>query len=145
MRPAKSRIIRNSVTVEHRITKFYMAIHAELVCSQTGIDVNSYFQSAFLEVRKKRPKIPPPTTLGRILVARRFACPPIGPPSFARHKVSGSDISRTGWPRSTKFHTDIRTGLFYNRTGYVVIRYFRLEVIAKNYGLITTPAFARDR
>ena len=27
---------------------------------------------------EKRPKMPPPNSLGRILVARRFACPPIG-------------------------------------------------------------------
>ena len=34
--------------------------------------------------------------------------------SFVRDKVSPSNISRTVWPRLTKFHIDIHTDLFYN-------------------------------
>ena len=41
-----------SATVQHiySITTFYTEIHSDLVNSQTGYDVISYFVSAFLEV-----------------------------------------------------------------------------------------------
>ena len=35
----------------------------------------SYFRLAFIEVKKKQPKMPPPMALGRILVVLRFAYP----------------------------------------------------------------------
>ena len=66
----------SSAAVQHRITKFYTDVHADLVYCCTGYNVVSYFRSAFLKIRrKKRLKMPPPTAVGRILVARRFACP----------------------------------------------------------------------
>ena len=60
MRLAKE--ANNSVTVYWRITKFFTDIHADLVYSHTEYDV-SYFWSAFIEVRIKRPKMPPLTAL----------------------------------------------------------------------------------
>ena len=43
--------------------------------------------------------------------------------SIVHHKVSGSNISRTFWPRVTKCYTDIHTDLLYSRTGYDVTNY----------------------
>ena len=50
-------------------------IHADLLYSHIGYNVITYFRSVYIEVRKKRPKMPTPTTFGRIFVVRRFACP----------------------------------------------------------------------
>ena len=47
------------------------------------------------------------------------------------HNVSGSNISKTVWPRNTKFYRHIRTDLLYSRTGYDVTSYFRSDVVAK--------------
>ena len=48
------------------------------------------------------------------------------------HMVSGSYISRTVWPRITKFPADIiRTGLIYNHIVYDVTDYFRSQIVAK--------------
>ena len=53
--------------------------------------------------------------------------------SFVQHEISSWNISRTVvWPRITKFYTDINTDIVYSHTGYDVIIYFWLEVIAKN-------------
>ena len=73
----------NSATVHCRIIQFYTYIPTELIYTQisiykriyskTGYDVISYFRSAFLEVLKT-PENATSTALGRIFVARRFAC-----------------------------------------------------------------------
>ena len=50
------------------------------------------------------------------------------------HKSSGSNISRTVWRRTTKFHTDIHADLVYNHSGYDVTSKFRsalFEVLTK--------------
>ena len=46
-----------------------------------------------------------------------------------RHKVRQSYISRTVWPRLTKFGMILHTGWIYNPTGNDVTIYFRSEVI----------------
>ena len=51
-----------------------MDIRADVVYGHTGYEITSYFRSAFIKL-EKQPKMPPPTALGRIVVARRFACP----------------------------------------------------------------------
>ena len=62
-----------SRTVRARITYFYRHIQADLLYICTGYDITNYFRS---EATVKRPsKTPPPTALGRILMARRIACP----------------------------------------------------------------------
>ena len=48
-----------------RITEFYTVVRDIWPHKSAGYDVISYFQSAFIEVRK-RPKMPPPTALGQI-------------------------------------------------------------------------------
>ena len=53
------------------------------------------------------------------------------------HKVSGSNISRTVWPRITKFCTDVLADLVYRHTGYDFTSYFhrhlsKLEKMAEN-------------
>ena len=50
IRPTKKS--NNLATVYPGITQFCTDIHAYLVYSHTGYDVASYFQSAFIEVRK---------------------------------------------------------------------------------------------
>ena len=42
-----------SRTISPRITKFYTDIHTNLLNSHNGYGVSSYFQSAFIEVRKE--------------------------------------------------------------------------------------------
>ena len=76
MQPAKES--NNSATVWHRIAKFHTDIHADLVYSRTGYDVQlppvGIYQSS-----TKQPKMPPPTAMSRILVAPRFCqAHPIG-------------------------------------------------------------------
>ena len=51
-----------------------MAIHADLLYSHTEYVVTIYFRLA-TKFEIKRPKMPPPMALGRILVAQRFAWP----------------------------------------------------------------------
>ena len=53
-------------------------------------------------------------------------------PSFdVHHKVSGSFILRTVWPRITKFYVDIHSDSFYSHNGYNIISYFPSKVIKK--------------
>ena len=65
-----------SGTVWPRITKFYRHIHADLSYICTGYDVTNYFRSE--ATVDKTVEMPHQTALDRILVARRFASPPIG-------------------------------------------------------------------
>ena len=58
---------------------------------------------------------------------------------FVRREISPSNISRTVWPRITKFYTDIYTDIVYSPTGHRVIIYFRSEVIAKKLSKIPPP------
>ena len=62
-----------TITVWPRITKFDRDIHTDPHDNRTRCDVNRYFRSAFIEFRKKLPKMPPWTV--RIFVARRLAWP----------------------------------------------------------------------
>ena len=50
------------------------------------------------------------------------------PALFDTH-LRQSYISRTVWPRITKFYTNLHTGRVYNHTGYDVTSYFWSEVI----------------
>ena len=68
---AKNRIIRSLFNKES--PNVNQTIHADLVYSRTGYDITSYFRSAFIEVRKKTPKMSPPTALGRTSVTRHFS------------------------------------------------------------------------
>ena len=67
-----------SKKVRPRITKLYTDIYADLAYSQPGLQqaMTSSATSArhFLKF-EKRPKMPPPTALCRISVARSFVCP----------------------------------------------------------------------
>ena len=63
-----------SRTIWSRIKTFYTNLHTGQFYNHTGYDVTDYFRLAVIEVQK-RSKMPPPTAFGRILVARRFACP----------------------------------------------------------------------
>ena len=63
----------NSAAIQRRIIKLYTQINADH--SSAGYDVISYFRSAFIEVRIKWPKMPPPTTISRILVVWHLAWP----------------------------------------------------------------------
>ena len=67
----------NSATVSHRITNFCKTIHAYQIYSQAGYDATRYFRLALIEVQKTA-KMPPPTAMGRILVAHILPAPPIG-------------------------------------------------------------------
>ena len=51
---------------------------------------------------------------------------------FFWHQISSSNISRTVWPKITKFYMDNHTEIVYNRTIYDIIIYFRSEVKRKN-------------
>ena len=68
VRPAKGHIIRPLFNAKSP-NFIYKDIQADLVFSYTGYYVTSNFQSAFIEIREKRPKMPSPTALGLILVA----------------------------------------------------------------------------
>ena len=62
------------------------------------------------------------------------------PASFVvHHKESGSNISKTVWPRITKFYRGIRTGTLFSHTEYDVTTYFRSEVIAIKLSKIPLP------
>ena len=50
-----------------------MDIHADLVYSHTGYDLTVLLPVSIYQSSKKRPLMPPPTVLGRILVVRSFA------------------------------------------------------------------------
>ena len=52
--------------------------------------------------------------------------------SFFRHEISPSNISKTVWPRITKFYTVILTDILYSQTEYDVIICFQSEVIGEN-------------
>ena len=49
----------------------------------------------------------------------------IGHLMLVRREISSSDISKTVWPRITKFYGDIHTDIVYIQTGYDVIICFR--------------------
>ena len=91
-----------------RLTKCCTDIRADRIYSLAEYDVTSYFRSAFTKFTK-RPKMPLPAALGRIIVARRFA------PRF--------DLAS---PNSTGF---LHTRRVYNHTGNNFTMYFRSEVI----------------
>ena len=59
-----------------KIRKFHRHINDDLPYICTGFDVTNSFRSE--ATSKKQSKMPPQTALVRILVARRFASPPIG-------------------------------------------------------------------
>ena len=61
----------NLVTVQPRITKFYLDIHADLIFCCTRYDITSYFWSSFIKVIKKLLKM----AFGQNLVVQRFAWP----------------------------------------------------------------------
>ena len=50
-------------------------------------------------------------------------------PIFVRHEISSSNISKTVWPTTTKFYSDIHNDIVYSHTGHDVIIYFLSEVI----------------
>ena len=65
-----------SRTVWPRITKFFTNLQTSRVYNHTGYDVTNYFRSEATAI--KQSKMPPQADLGRILVPRRFASPPLG-------------------------------------------------------------------
>ena len=52
--------------------------------------------------------------------------------SFVRHEISSSNVSKTVWPRITKYYRDNHTDMVDNQTGYDVIIYFRSAANRKN-------------
>ena len=113
-------------------------------------DITSYFRSAFIEARKKRQKMPPPTDLGRISPGEsRFACPtnwwascsPYAMTYISR-RSSSSSITKSAARISQKqfdvdspnFISNLRTDEIYSHTGYDLTGHIRSEVIAKKNG-----------
>ena len=68
--------LKNGLTLNHQI---YRNLHnnTRRAYNRTGHEITMYFRPEVIDVRKE-PKITPQTALGRIVVARRFASPPIG-------------------------------------------------------------------
>ena len=56
--------------------------------------------------------------------------------SIVRHEMSSSNISKTVWPRITKFYRYIHTDIAYRRTGYDVIIYVLSEVIWEKQSIL---------
>ena len=56
----------------------------------------------------------------------------LGQCSFVWHEISSSNISKTVWPRITKFDGDIHTDIVYSHIGYDVIIYFQSEVTGES-------------
>ena len=58
---------------------------------------------------------------------------------FVRREINSSNMSKTIWPRITKFYRDIHTNIVYSHTGYEAIIYFRSKIIAKKLLKIPLP------
>ena len=72
VRPSPHHISQERFNVR-RTSKLYTNIHTNRFNSYAGYEAASYFRSAV--IAKKRPKMTPPTALGWIWVAWRFALP----------------------------------------------------------------------